>query len=70
MTCVYIVQSLYKTSIHFSSIILITMILLWGAEGFVQPRGEEEMEDVAKDYIEEFVQRAWLNWRGGSSIEE
>ncbi|KAF6144897.1 hypothetical protein GIB67_036615 [Kingdonia uniflora] len=33
------------------------LIRLWIAEGFVQKRGEECLEDVGKDYIEELVGR-------------
>lgn len=36
------------------------LILLWVAEGFVQPRGEENMEDVAEDYLEELIQRSMI----------
>ncbi|KAJ4973637.1 hypothetical protein NE237_006811 [Protea cynaroides] len=34
-----------------------TLIQLWIAEGFVQKRGQESMEDVAEDYLEELSQR-------------
>ncbi|KAJ4974152.1 hypothetical protein NE237_007326 [Protea cynaroides] len=34
-----------------------TLIQLWIAEGFIQKRGEESMEDVAEDYLEELIQR-------------
>lgn len=33
------------------------LVLLWVAEGFVQPRGEEPLEDVAEDYLEELIGR-------------
>ncbi|XP_021287192.1 putative disease resistance protein At1g50180 [Herrania umbratica] len=34
--------------------------LLWVAEGFVQPRGQEPLEDVAEDYLEELVGRSMV----------
>ncbi|XVE54607.1 hypothetical protein DITRI_Ditri03aG0095400 [Diplodiscus trichospermus] len=36
------------------------LILLWVAEGFVQPRGQESLEDVAEDYLEELVGRSMV----------
>ncbi|KAH9722464.1 putative disease resistance protein [Citrus sinensis] len=36
------------------------LILLWVAEGFVQPRGIEPLEDVAEDYLEELVGRSMV----------
>ncbi|PIA62974.1 hypothetical protein AQUCO_00200769v1 [Aquilegia coerulea] len=33
------------------------LIRLWIAEGFVLARGEQKMEDVAEDYLEELIQR-------------
>lgn len=36
------------------------LILLWIAEGFVQPRGQEQPEDVAEDYLEELVGRSMV----------
>lgn len=36
------------------------LILLWVAEGFVQPRGQEPLEDVAEDYLEELVGRSMI----------
>ncbi|EXC28010.1 Putative disease resistance RPP13-like protein 3 [Morus notabilis] len=36
------------------------LILLWVAEGFVQPRGQEPLEDVAEDYLEELVGRSMV----------
>ncbi|XP_022738680.1 putative disease resistance protein At1g50180 [Durio zibethinus] len=36
------------------------LILLWVAEGFVQPRGEEPLEDVAEDYLVELVGRSMV----------
>ncbi|KAJ4977389.1 hypothetical protein NE237_002495 [Protea cynaroides] len=34
------------------------LIRLWVAEGFIQQRGDETMEDVAEDYLEELIQRS------------
>ncbi|XP_043687969.1 disease resistance protein PIK6-NP-like [Telopea speciosissima] len=34
-----------------------TIIQLWIAEGFIQERGEESMEDVAEDCLEDLIQR-------------
>ncbi|KAJ4972881.1 hypothetical protein NE237_006055 [Protea cynaroides] len=34
-----------------------SLIQLWIAEGFIQKRGAESMEDVAEDYLEELIQR-------------
>ncbi|KAF8391748.1 hypothetical protein HHK36_021982 [Tetracentron sinense] len=36
------------------------LIRLWIAEGFVQQRGEEMMEDVAEDYLEELIHRSLI----------
>ncbi|KAF8398636.1 hypothetical protein HHK36_014491 [Tetracentron sinense] len=36
------------------------LIRLWIAEGFVQHRGEETMEDVAEDYLEELIHRSLI----------
>ncbi|XP_030493802.2 putative disease resistance protein At1g50180 [Cannabis sativa] len=36
------------------------LILLWVAEGFVQPRGQEPIEDVSEDYLEELVGRSMV----------
>ncbi|XP_058112039.1 probable disease resistance protein RF9 [Magnolia sinica] len=36
------------------------LIQLWIAEGFVQRRGEEEMEDVAEDYLDELISRSMI----------
>lgn len=36
------------------------LILLWIAEGFVQPRDREPVEDVAEDYLEELVGRSMI----------
>lgn len=36
------------------------LVLLWIAEGFVQQRGEESMEDVAEDFLEELVDRSMI----------
>ncbi|PIA25375.1 hypothetical protein AQUCO_11800039v1 [Aquilegia coerulea] len=36
------------------------LTLLWIAEGFVQVRGEEPLEDVAEDYLEELIQRSLI----------
>ncbi|XVF08847.1 hypothetical protein REPUB_Repub07fG0039200 [Reevesia pubescens] len=36
------------------------LILLWVAEGFVQPRGQEPLEDVAEDYLVELVGRSMV----------
>ncbi|OVA18806.1 Disease resistance protein [Macleaya cordata] len=33
------------------------LVQYWIAEGFIQRRGEETMEDVAEDYLEELIQR-------------
>ncbi|CAA3018713.1 disease resistance At1g50180 [Olea europaea subsp. europaea] len=33
------------------------LILLWVAEGFVQSRGQEPLEDIAEDYLEELIGR-------------
>ncbi|XP_043721548.1 probable disease resistance protein RF9 [Telopea speciosissima] len=37
-----------------------TLIWLWVAEGFIQPRGHLTMEDVAEDYLEELIQRSMI----------
>ncbi|OMO60975.1 putative disease resistance RPP8-like protein 2-like protein [Corchorus capsularis] len=36
------------------------LILLWEAQGFVQPRGQEPLEDVAEDYLEELLGRSMV----------
>lgn len=36
------------------------LILLWIAEGFVRQRGQESMEDVAEDFLEELVDRSMI----------
>ncbi|KAG2664420.1 hypothetical protein I3843_16G078300 [Carya illinoinensis] len=36
------------------------LILLWVAEGFVLPRGQEPLEDVAEDYLEELIGRSMI----------
>ncbi|KAJ4713306.1 Disease resistance protein [Melia azedarach] len=36
------------------------LILLWVAEGFVQPRATEPLEDVAEDYLEELIGRSMI----------
>lgn len=36
------------------------LTLLWVAEGFVQPRGAEPLEDVAEDYLEELTGRCMI----------
>ncbi|KAF8398842.1 hypothetical protein HHK36_014705 [Tetracentron sinense] len=36
------------------------LIQLWIAEGFIQQRGEETMEDVAEDYLEELIHRSMI----------
>ncbi|OVA18807.1 Disease resistance protein [Macleaya cordata] len=36
------------------------LIHYWVAEGFVQRRGEETMEDIAEDYLEELIQRSLI----------
>ena len=36
------------------------LILLWIAEGFVRQRGQESMEDVAQDFLEELVDRSMI----------
>ncbi|KAL8132566.1 hypothetical protein AgCh_008160 [Apium graveolens] len=36
------------------------LTLLWVAEGFVQPRGQERLEDVAEDYLEELIGRSMV----------
>ncbi|XP_058112983.1 disease resistance protein RPH8A-like [Magnolia sinica] len=36
------------------------LIKLWIAEGFVQQRGEEELEDVAEDYLDELISRSMI----------
>ncbi|KAJ0965244.1 hypothetical protein J5N97_026382 [Dioscorea zingiberensis] len=37
-----------------------SLIRLWIAEGFVQARGEETLEEVAEDYLQELVQRSMI----------
>lgn len=36
------------------------LMLLWIAEGFVVPRGQEPLEDVAEDYLEELISRSMI----------
>nr|XP_048329361.1 putative disease resistance protein At1g50180 [Ziziphus jujuba var. spinosa] len=36
------------------------LVLLWVAEGFVLPRGEEPLEDIAEDYLEELISRSMV----------
>ncbi|WKA05271.1 hypothetical protein VitviT2T_023246 [Vitis vinifera] len=36
------------------------LIRLWVAEGFVQKRGKETLEDVAEDYLYELIQRSMI----------
>ncbi|KAH7674256.1 P-loop containing nucleoside triphosphate hydrolase protein [Dioscorea alata] len=36
------------------------LIRLWIAEGFIQPRDQEAMEEVAEDYLEELVNRSMI----------
>ncbi|XP_058112017.1 disease resistance protein RPP8-like [Magnolia sinica] len=43
-----------------SEISVAQLISLWIAEGFVQRRGEEEMEDVADDYLDELINRSMI----------
>ncbi|XP_058084512.1 disease resistance protein RPP8-like [Magnolia sinica] len=43
-----------------SEIYVAELISMWIAEGFVQQRGEEEMEDVAEDYLEELINRSMI----------
>ncbi|XP_058112035.1 disease resistance protein RPP8-like [Magnolia sinica] len=43
-----------------SEIYVPQLIQLWMAEGFVQRRGEEEMEDVAEDYLDELISRSMI----------
>ncbi|KAL6323257.1 hypothetical protein AAG906_029264 [Vitis piasezkii] len=39
------------------------LIHLWIAEGFVQRRGKEKLEDIVEDYLYELIHEAWF---GGS----
>ncbi|KAL5723051.1 hypothetical protein ACHQM5_006495 [Ranunculus cassubicifolius] len=48
------------------------LILLWVAEGFVQAKGDEKMEDIAEDWLEELIQRSMIQvidrkYHGGSA---
>ncbi|XP_058112015.1 disease resistance protein RPP13-like [Magnolia sinica] len=43
-----------------SEIDVAELIRLWIAEGFVQKRGGEEMEDVAEDYMNELISRSMI----------
>ncbi|XP_058112030.1 putative disease resistance RPP13-like protein 3 [Magnolia sinica] len=43
-----------------SEICVDELIRIWIAEGFVQRRGEKEMEDVAEDYVEELISRSMI----------
>ncbi|XP_042488305.1 disease resistance protein RPH8A-like [Macadamia integrifolia] len=36
------------------------LIRLWVAEGFIQQRGEETMEDTVKEYLEELIDRSMI----------
>ncbi|KAL2531272.1 Disease resistance protein (CC-NBS-LRR class) family [Abeliophyllum distichum] len=36
------------------------LVTLWVAEGFVQSRGQEPLEDVAEDYLEELIGRSMV----------
>ena len=36
------------------------LIRLWVAEGFVQKRGKETLEDVAEDYLNDLIQRGMI----------
>ncbi|KAL6323147.1 hypothetical protein AAG906_027422 [Vitis piasezkii] len=36
------------------------LIRLWVAEGFVQKRGKETLEDIAEDYLNELIQRSMI----------
>ncbi|XP_058103497.1 putative disease resistance protein At1g50180 [Magnolia sinica] len=53
-----------------SEISAMVLIRLWIAEGFIQQRGEETMEEVAEDYLQELIHRSLIqavgrNSRGG-----
>ncbi|KAI3880284.1 hypothetical protein MKW92_040313 [Papaver armeniacum] len=37
-----------------------TLFSYWIAEGFIQTRGEQTMEDVAEDYLEELISRSMI----------
>ena len=43
---------------------------MWVAEGFIQQRGKEIMEDVVEDYLEELIGRSMIQvarkWSNGS----
>ncbi|OVA03769.1 Disease resistance protein [Macleaya cordata] len=48
------------------------LIQYWIAEGFVQTRGEETMEDVAEDYLEELIDRSMIQvgrWRSDGRVK-
>ncbi|KAJ4976870.1 hypothetical protein NE237_001976 [Protea cynaroides] len=36
------------------------LIQLWVAEGFIQERGDETLEDIAEEYLEELIQRSLI----------
>ncbi|KAJ4976371.1 hypothetical protein NE237_001477 [Protea cynaroides] len=36
------------------------LIQLWVAEGFIQERGDETIEDIAEEYLEELIQRSLI----------
>ncbi|KAJ0965230.1 hypothetical protein J5N97_026368 [Dioscorea zingiberensis] len=41
-----------------------SLIRLWIAEGFIQARGEETLEEVAEDYLQELVHRSMIQVAG------
>ncbi|KAF9596443.1 hypothetical protein IFM89_011272 [Coptis chinensis] len=43
----------YEINVH-------KLISLWVAEGFVQSRRDEKIQDVAEDYLEDYIQRSML----------
>ncbi|KAF9626522.1 hypothetical protein IFM89_034456 [Coptis chinensis] len=43
----------YEINVH-------KLISLWIAEGFVQSRRDEKIQDVAEDYLEDYIQRSML----------
>ena len=36
------------------------MIILWIAEGFIQKRGKETLEETVQDYLSELIQRSMI----------
>ncbi|XP_058112956.1 putative disease resistance protein At1g50180 isoform X2 [Magnolia sinica] len=49
------------------------LIRMWVAEGFLQPRGEEKMEDIAEDYLEELISRSLIQlaeWKSNGTTEK